>query len=222
MRQVWLLFLKDLLIERRAWTRLVALICFAIMALLLFSFAVGPDSSLMQRHASGYLWLSALFASAMLFTQSFLVETESGAIRRLLLTPVSPAALFYGKALANTLQLLVLLVALLPPLVALCDVHFVESPIWLSLSLLLGAFGIAAPGALYAAMTARLSAQQLLMPLLLFPLTLPALIAAVKVGSLVFNGDPMNQIGSWLQLLAAFDLIYWSLCGVLFDKIIEA
>lgn len=222
MKQVWLLFSKDLLIERRAWTRLLALICFAIMALLLFSFAVGPDSTVLQKHASGYLWLSALFASAMLFTQSFLVETESGAIRRLLLTPVSPAALFYGKALANTLQLLILLFALLPPLIALCDIQFIESPFWLILSLFLGAFGIAAPGALYAAMTARLSAQQLLMPLLLFPLTLPALIAAVKVGSLVFSGDPMEQMSSWLQLLAAFDLIYWSLCGLFFDKIVEA
>ena len=106
MRQVWVVLQKDLLIEGRSWMRLVSLITFAVLTLLLFSFAVGPDSTILQKHASGYLWLATLFASSNLFAQSFLVETESGAVEQLQLAPVNPAALFYGKALANTLQLL--------------------------------------------------------------------------------------------------------------------
>lgn len=221
MKQIALILYKDLQIEGRRWVRLTGLICFAVLSLLLFSFAVGPDSQLLQRHAAGYLWLATLFASSMLFAQSFLLETESGALERLLLTPVSPAALFYGKAIANTLQLLFLMLAILPPLVALCDVGFSEHVGWFFLTLLLGAMGIAAPGALYAGMTSRLSAQQVLLPLLLFPLVIPVLLAAVKATSLIFFGDPMQQMSAWLQLLLAFDLVFWSLCGVLFEKIVE-
>ena len=138
-----------------------------------------------------------------------------------MLAPISGAALFYGKALANSLQLLFLVVAMLPPLIAICDLSMVESTGTLLLIIVLGVLGLSAPGALYAAMTAQLSSQQLLMPLFLFPLIVPALMAAVKATSLAFSGDPMSQIGSWLLLLAAFDVIYWSLCGILFGRVIE-
>ena len=222
MRLVWLIFKKDLKIEGRAFTRMFALISFGVLAILLFSFSVGPNSRLLQQHSPGYLWLAGLFASSMLFSQSFLIETESDAIERLQLIPVSTTALFYGKALANTVQLLILMIAIFPPLVAICDVTFVENPLWLVLTIILGAMGIAAPGALYAAMTARLSSQQLVLPLLLFPLVVPALLASVKATSLIFFGDLMNEMTSWLTLLGLFDLIYWSLCGVLFDKIVDS
>jgi heme exporter protein B len=222
MRQVVAVFRKDLLIERKSWMRLISLITFAVLTLLLFSFAVGPDSKMLQKHAAGYLWLATLFASSNLFAHSFLVETESGAIEQLQLTPVQPASLFYGKALANTVQLLVVMIAIIPPLIALCDVTFVEGFGSLLLTMILGAFGLSAPGAMYAAMTSRLSNQQLLLPLLLFPLIVPALLAAVKATSLIFFGDPMAQISSWLQLLFCFDVIYWSLCGVLFGRIVES
>ena len=212
---------KDLLIEGKSWTRLFGLISFAILILLLFSFAVGPDTTILQKHAAGYLWLATLLASSNLFTQSFLLETEGGAIEQLQLAPVNPSALFFGKAIANSVQLLLMMVAMFIPLVAICDVSLVEEVSLLVLTVFLGAIGLSAPGAMYAAMTARLSNQQLLLPLLLFPLIIPALLAAVKATALIFFGDPMNQITSWLQLLAAFDLIYWALCGVLFGRIVE-
>ena len=86
----------------------------------------------------------------------------------------------------------------------------------------LGAAGLAAPGTLYAAMIARLSGRQLLLPLMLFPLVVPVVVAAVKSTSLVMLGDPMSQIGSWLVLLGCFNLVYWSLCGGLFGRVVEA
>ena len=142
-------------------------------------------------------------------------------LERLQLAPVNPTSLFFGKAIANAIQLLVMMVAMFPPLVAICDVSFKE-PAWLMLlTMLLGAVGLSAPGAMYAAMTSRLSNQQLLLPLMLFPLMVPVLIATSKASSLIFFGDPMEQIPSWLQLLGAFDVIYWALCGALFGRIVE-
>ena len=221
-RQTIAILRKDLLIEGRSWVRWLGLISFAILVLLLFSFAVGPNSVVLQKHAAGYMWLATLFASANLFTQSFLLETEEGAIEQIQMAPGHPAALFYGKAIANTLQLLLVMFVMLPPLIALCDVWFTESFVIFIITMVLGALGLSAPGAMYAAMTARLSNQQLLMPLLLFPLIVPALLSAVKATSLIFFGDPMGQIGSWLQLLTAFDVIYWVLCGIIFGRIVES
>ena len=86
---------------------------------------------------------------------------------------------------------------------------------------MLGAAGLSAPGTLYAAMTAQVRAKQTLLPLLLFPLIVPALLASVKATSLVILGDPMGAIKSWVTLLAAFDLLYWSLCGLLYAKVVE-
>jgi heme exporter protein B len=87
--------------------------------------------------------------------------------------------------------------------------------------IILGAAGLSAPGTLYTAMTSQLRAQQTLLPLLLFPLVVPVLLAAVKATSLFIQGDPMGQAKSWIILLIAFDAIYWSLCGLLFGRVVE-
>lgn len=221
MKQVFAVVRKDLLIEGKSWTRLMGLIAFSILILLLFSFAIGPNTAMLQKHAAGYLWLATLLASSTLFTQSFLLETEGGAIEQLQLAPVNPASLFFGKALANSIQLFTMMLAMVPALVVICDVSFAESPLLLLVTMILGALGLSAPGAMYAAMTARLSNQQLLLPLLLFPLMVPVLIGTAKVTSLIFFGDAMGQISSWMKLLGAFDLIYWALCGALFGRIVE-
>src|SRR4029078_697953 len=87
--------------------------------------------------------------------------------------------------------------------------------------IILGAAGLSAPGTLYAAMTAQVKAKQTLLPLLLFPLIVPALLSSVKATSLVILGDPMQSLRSWMLLLGAFDAIYWSLCGLLYPRVIE-
>ena len=109
-----------------------------------------------------------------------------------------------------------------PLVFVVCDATVVESGWILALTIALGSAGLAAPGTLYSAMIAQLSGRQLLLPLMLFPLVVPVIVAAVKTTSLVMLGDPMDQSGSWLALLACFNLVYWSLCGVLFGRVVEA
>ena len=212
---------KDLLVEWRARAQVVALLGFAVVVLLLFSFAVGPDSMALARHAGGYLWLALLLSSTLLLARSMQNEVESGALEGLLLIPVPAASIFYGKALANTVLLVLVALVALPVDLAITGAQVVSPGVALAV-LLLGSAGVAAPGTFYAALTARVAGRQLLLPLLLFPLIVPALLAAVKATTLAMTGDPMNQVNSWLTLLLAFDLIYWSLCGLLFEKVIEA
>jgi heme exporter protein B len=87
--------------------------------------------------------------------------------------------------------------------------------------ILLGTAALSAPGTLYAAMTSQARARQTLLPLLLFPLVVPVLLASVKASSLLITGDPMGQMGSWAILLACFNAIYWSVCGLLFGRVVE-
>ena len=108
LRQIAIVFAKDVLIEWRARSRMFALVCFALTTLLLFGFAIGPATDVLRRHAAGYLWLAILFTSTALLTRSMQVEEESGAMDSMLLAPTRPAAIFYGKSLANSAQLILL------------------------------------------------------------------------------------------------------------------
>jgi heme exporter protein B len=130
--------------------------------------------------------------------------------------------LFFGKALSNTIQLWLVGLFSVPLVIVVCDASLVEHAGMLLLTIALGGAGLAAPGTLYSAMLARLSGRQLLLPLMLFPLVVPVIVAAVKTTSLVMLGDPMEQASSWLLLLMCFNLVYWSLCGVLFGRVVEA
>jgi heme exporter protein B len=211
---------KDLLLQWRGRLQIVAVFAFGAAALLLFSFAVGPDSLALRQHAAGFLWLALLLASTLSLAESFEHELEDRAIEGLLLLPAGPRALYYGKAIANWTQLALLGVALVPVMVVLYDAGTTRLLPLLGI-ILLGTAGLSAPGTLYAAMTAQARARQALLPLLLFPLVVPVLLAAVKATSLVILGDPMGQLRPWTTLLALFCVVHVSLCGLLFGRVVE-
>jgi heme exporter protein B len=210
---------KELLLQWRTRAQAIGVFVFGAIALLLFSFAIGPSAALRQ-YAGGFLWLGLLLSSTLTLAESFHAEMENRALEGLLLLPVSPRLLYYGKALANTIQLVALGIALVPVMVVLYDAGTTRIPTVL-LIIILGSAGISAPGTLYSAMTSQARAKQTLLPLLLFPLIVPVLLASVKATSLAILGDPMEQGRSWVLLLVAFNGIYWSLCGLLFDRVVE-
>lgn len=211
---------KEFLLQWRTRARVLSVLVFGATALLLMSFAIGPDAGALRQHAAGFLWLALLLSSTLTLAESLEVETEQQALEGLLLLPVSPIVLFYAKALANTLQLAWLGAALVPISIVLYGAE-TSRPFALFGVLVLGSAGLAAPGTMYATMTARARAKQTLLPLLLFPLVVPVLIAATKATSLLILGDPMLQLRAWTILLSSFCGIYWSLCGLMFGLIVE-
>ena len=211
---------KEALLQWRTRAQLAAIFVFGASALLLFSFAVGPDSAALRQHAAGFLWLGLLLASTLTLAESFQSETEQRALEALLLLPVRPAVLFYAKAASNWAQLALLGTGLVPVMVVLYDAGTPRVPALIGV-ILLGTAGLSAPGTLYAAMTSQARARQTLLPLLLFPLVVPVLLAATKASSLVITGDPMGQAPSWALLLASFNAIHWSVCGLLFGRVVE-
>lgn len=211
---------KELLLQWRTRSQVAAVFIFGATALLLFSFSIGPNSEALRLYAPGFLWLGLLLSSTLALSESFHLEMEQRALEGLLLLPASERSLYYGKAIANAVQLTILGIALIPVMVILYDAGTTRIGS-LILVIALGSAGLAAPGTLYTAMTSQVRAQQTLLPLLLFPLVVPVLLAAVKATSLFILGDPMGQAKSWITLLIAFDAIYWSLCGLLFGRVVE-
>jgi len=199
---------------------MMAVFIFGATSLLLFSFAIGPNAEALRTFSAGFVWLGLLLSSTLTLSESFHAEMENRGMEGLLLLPSNPHALYYGKAIANWLQLTVLGVALVPLMVVLYDAG--TDRVFPLLGIVaLGSAGLSAPGTLYAAMTAHVRAKQTLLPLLLFPLIVPALLASVKVTSLMILGDPMGQARSWVLLLICFDVLYWSLCGLLYRRVVE-
>ena len=211
---------QELLLQWRTRSQMMAVFVFGAAALLLFSFAIGPNAEALRTFSAGFLWLGLLLSSTLTLSESFHAEMENRALEGLLLLPANPRALYYGKAIANWIQLTLLGAALVPVMVVLYDAGTTQLLKLLGI-IMLGSAGLSAPGTLYAAMTSQLKAKQTLLPLLLFPLIVPALLASVKATSLVILGDPMQQSRSWIVLLLAFDLIYWSLCGLLYGRVVE-
>ena len=211
---------KEVVLQWRTRARFLAVLAFGAVTLLLFSFAAGPDAGALRRHAPGFLWLALMLSSTLALSETFQAELEQRALEGMLLLPAPPRSLFYGKALVNATQLTLLGVALVPVAVVLYDLAL-PRPFALLGLLALGAAGLSAPGTLYAAMASQARARQMLLPLLLFPLVVPVLLSSVKATSLLLTGDPMGQLRSWLLLLVSFDAIYWSLCGLLFDRVVD-
>jgi heme exporter protein B len=211
---------KEALLQWRSRAQLLAVFVFGATALLLFSFAVGPHAELLRENAAGFLWLGLLLASTLTLAESYQAEMEQRALEGLLLLPASAPALFYGKALSNWFQLTLLGSGLVPLMVVLYDANL-PRPLALVGVIALGCAGLSAPGTLYAAMTHQARSRQTLLPLLLFPMVVPVLIASVKATSLLMTGDPMGQLRPWTLLLACFDALHWSLCGLLFGRVVE-
>lgn len=213
---------KDLRLDVASPGRLAAVVLFSVVTLLLFSFAAGPDARSLQQNTPGYLWLALVLSSTLALGESFRLEVEDDALEGLLLLPVPPAAIYYGKAVANLLFLLALSILLVPLALGLYGAEVRGSWFELGAILVLGSAGLAGPGTLYSAMTARARGSDVMLPLLLFPLVIPVVIAAVKATSLILLGDPMGDRGAWFVLIGSFDLVYWALCGLLFGKVVDS
>jgi heme exporter protein B len=198
---------KDALSELRGRHATVSTLFFAALVLLLFGFALGPDSRRLTEAAPGLLWLAIVFAGLLAVGRLHLVETEDGALEQLALYPVERRAIYAGKALAGAGAMLVLGGVLLPAVAILYGIDLSAAALPLLATLLLGTIGFAAVGTFYAGLTVRMRAREVMLPLLMLPVVAPLLLAAVQATSAALAGDPFGELASWLQLLVVFDVV---------------
>lgn len=212
---------KDLITERRTKANFNAVVFLAALILLLFGFALGPDTNALRAAAAGVLWLTVLFSGVLSFNRSYQLELEGGAIDALLLYPGSREAIFLGKFLANLAFVLLVEAVVVPMAAILYDLPILGALPRLSLVLLLGTIGFVTLGTFYAAMASRVRAREVLLPLLLFPMLIPVLVAAVEATTAILAGDPMGDSGAWIRLLVVFDVIFFLASRFAFEYVIE-
>jgi heme exporter protein B len=198
---------KDARAELRGRHATVSTLFFAAVVLLLFGFALGPDAERLAAAAPGLLWLAVVFAGILAVNRLHLLETDDGALEQLALYPVSRRAIYAGKALGGLAVMLVLGVVVLGTVGVLFAVDVAAAAVPLLVTVTLGAIGIAAVGTFYAGVTVRLRAREVMLPLLMLPVLAPLLLGAVKATSAALAGDPFGELGAWLQLLVAFDIV---------------
>jgi heme exporter protein B len=198
---------KDAMAELRGRHALVGTLFFAAVVLLLFGFALGPDSARLAAAAPGLLWLAIVFAGLLAVSRLHLLESDDGALDQLALYPVARRAIYAGKALGGFAVMLGLGLVVLGAVGVLFAVDVGSALLPLLATVVLGAVGIAAVGTFYAGLTVRLRAREVMLPLLMLPVLAPLLLASVKATVAALGGDPLDELGAWLQLLVAFDVI---------------
>jgi len=198
---------KDALAELRGRHAAVSTLFFAAVVLLLFGFALGPDAARLAAAAPGLLWLAVVFAGILAVNRLHLLETDDGALEQLALYPVARRAIYAGKAIGGFAVMLTLGLLVLGAVGILFAIDVVGALVPLVVTVVLGTAGIAAVGTFYAGVTVRLRAREVMLPLLMLPVLAPLLLAAVKATGAALAGDPFGELGAWLQLLAAFDVI---------------
>lgn len=220
-RRVRAIVWKDLTTERRSKSGLNAVAFMGILVLLLFGFALGPDTEALRSAAAGAMWLAILFSGVLAFNRSYQLELDGGALESLLLYPGSRKAIYLGKLIANLVFVLIVEAIVIPAALVLYQVSL--PPGWPAMVgvTVLGTVGFVALGTFYSAMSSRSRAREVLLPLLLFPMLIPVLLAAVESSSALLAGDPMSEAGAWVRLLSAFDIIFLVASVMAFEYVIE-
>jgi heme exporter protein B len=214
---VWQVFRKDIQVEWRGRQGIPVMLVFALMIVFLFNFALQLSPDLQAGLAAGLLWVSLAFASTLGLNRSISLERENNALDGLLLAPVDRSAVFFGKALGNFCFTSLVGLLLLPIVSLFYQQNLLRLP--LAAVLLLGVAAYTSLGTLLSALSIQARTRDILLPVLLFPLALPILIAAVEATRGLLSGQTLAELSSWVYLILAGALLF-NAAGLLFFEII--
>lgn len=205
---------KDLRSELRGKETINASLSFALVILLLFSFAFDPGSDLVHDISGGLLWLVYAFSSALILNRSFARELPNDCLDALLASPVSGAELFFGKSLANFTLLLGVEVVCLPVFGIFYNVRWAQRLGMLFLVLVLGTWVLTVIGTMFSALTVNLRLRELMLPALVYPMIIPAIMGAIQLTTVLMSGQPIGKDNQfWFKVLIGMDIIF-SLLGI--------
>jgi heme exporter protein B len=212
---------KDLALELRTKESINAAGAFAISILLLFSFAFDPSAEMLHTISGGLLWLVFAFAGALIFNRGFARELPNECLDALLASPLSGASLLLGKAFANLIVLIALEFVSLLVFGIFYDVSWGRHAGQLAAIFGLATWGVAVVGAVFGALTVNLRLRELMLPVIVYPLMIPLLIAAIELTTTVLNNQPVGSTELlWGKLVLVFDIVFTALALVLADTIL--
>jgi heme exporter protein B len=217
---LWTHLVKDLRIEWRSKDAINSMLFFALLVVVLFSISFDPRGAFSRDIAGGVLCVATMFASVSALNQAWAREIRHQVLDAQRMAPAPGAELFLAKVLANFLFVIIVQIALAPVFLVMYNLHIEGNPWLLALVLPLGTWALVANGTFFAALAIRSRNRELLLPLILFPIFLPALLAMVVATTSILTGESDPSL--WIKLLVGYDIIFTTVSLLLFDVIFHA
>jgi len=219
LQAMWAVVWKDLAAEWRSRELISAMLVFALLVIFIFNFALELTPQTRNAVTSGVLWVTFVFAGTLGLNRSLAMEKDRGCLDGLLLAPVDRTAIYFGKMLSNLIFMLATAAIVLPLYSILYNVNLFNPG--LVLTIFLGSEGYVAVGTLLAAMSVQTRTRDILLPILLFPVIIPVLVASVKASSGYLGGIPFEEIRPWINLLLVYDVIFTAVAFMVFEFVVE-
>jgi heme exporter protein B len=210
---------KDIRAELRTKDIFSSMFVFALLAVIVFNFAFELRVPNMRMVAPGIIWVAISFAGTLGLNRAFVIEQDKGSLAGLLLAPVDRAAIFFGKMTGNLLFMLVTEAILLPLVMVFFNIPLLTGPHLLVL--FVGTYGIAAVGTVFSAIAVNTRAREVLLPVLLFPVMIPVLVAGVKLTGGLLDGENLAGLTSWLRLVGVYDVLFTVVAYLTFGYVME-
>ncbi len=222
LRTVWLHLRKDLQLEWRSREALSGMLFFTLLIVVVFALAFDPTGfpTLARQMSGGLLWVGLLFAATTALNISWERERRNQVLDAHRMSASAPSALFLGKALANLIFVSVVEAVLAPVFIVFYNLHPLGEVKWLLLVMPLGTWAIVVNGTFFAALGLRSRNRELMLPVILFPLSIPALLGVVQATTGIITGEFEPQI--WVRMLLGFDVIFTTACLLLFETVLNA
>jgi len=201
----WLIW-KDLISEFRNREQISSMFFFATIVVLIFGLSIRSESA--NEMLPGMIWVAFAFTGVIGFGRSFLTEVSNDCIDYLKMVPVHKGVLFLGKWISNTLFMFTVELTLYPLFIFFFNLDILDQMLPILFISLLATIGFSALGTLFSALTVQVRSRDVMLPLLLFPLSIPVFIGAVEATRSVFNGDPFSVYRRWMELLLVFDIVF--------------
>ncbi|GAB4426928.1 MAG: heme exporter protein CcmB [Anaerolineales bacterium] len=219
LRAVFAVVQKDLTAEYRSRELVSAMMVFAVLVIFIFNYALNLEPDLRKKVTAGVLWVTFTFAGNIGLNRAMAAEKDRGCLDGLLLAPVDRAAIYFGKAISTLIFMLLVEVIVLPLYGFFYNVNLFKPGLFLII--LLGSVGYTSVGTLLSSMAVQTRTRDILLPIILFPITIPIVLAAVDASGKFLTGAPMSDIQPALTLLIALDVIFTSIAFMVFDYVVE-
>ncbi len=213
---------KDLYSEWKTKQVVTTMLIFSGLVIVTFSFAFDPSNNAVRAIIPGLIWVITIFSAILGLNRSFLSEMKNDNLYGMIVSPTDPASIYLGKVIANFIFVLIVQLISIPVLFLLFDFRFLgHLPMFITV-VVLGTFGFICVGTFLAGLTANSKSSEMLLPILLFPIVSPLIIAAVQATRiLLVDFEQIASAVSWMQLMGAFNLVFFVLCLILFEYVLE-
>jgi heme exporter protein B len=207
-------------LEWRSKDAINSMLFFSLLVVVIFSFSFDPAAEESRRIAGGLVWVAFLFAAIVALNQTWARELRNQVLDAYRVSPAPASSLFLGKAVGNFIFVIIVEALLAPLFIVFYDLRIVGEAAKLPIVFVLGTWALVVNGTFFAAISLRTRSREVMLPLLLFPISIPALIAMVEGTTAIMTGESSPQLA--ISLLAVYDVVFTTVCLMMFGTVLNA